>query len=134
MMHYAAAYAATALTFLGLDFLWLNYAAANLYRPRLGAILLESPNLTVAGLFYLLYSAAVVVLAVLPGHSQENAILALGLGMVLGAAAYGTYDITNLATLRNWSVTVTVIDIAWGTFLTGTSALVGTMVLNALRS
>ena len=132
MLQYTLAYAATAGAFLAIDFVWLNYAAANLYRPQLGAILLETPNLVVAGLFYLLYAAAIVVLAIIPAHNNGSVLLAFGLGAVFGAAAYGTYDITNLATLKGWSVTVTVIDIAWGALLTAVSATVGFLVLNAV--
>jgi len=107
MLQYAVAYVATAVVFLGIDFVWLNYAATNVYRPRLGDLLLESPNIAVAGVFYLAYSAAIVVLAVSPALNQSNVWVAIGLGAVLGAAAYGTYDITNLSTLKGWSVTVT---------------------------
>lgn len=134
MLTYVAAYVATAVAFLGIDFVWLNYAAANIYRPRIGGLLLESPNIPVAGLFYLVYSAAIVVLAVMPAHNQSNFLVALGLGVVLGAAAYGTYDITNLSTLRGWSVTVTVIDIAWGMALTGAAAGVGYLAARAVST
>ncbi len=130
-MQYAAAYAATLVVFLGIDFVWLNYASTNVYRPRLGALLLDSPNIAIAALFYVLYAVAIVVLAVVPAHSHTSGWMALGLGMLLGAAAYGTYDITNLATIRGWSVTVTVIDIAWGMFLTGVAALAGYAILRA---
>jgi len=125
MLQYAVAYVATAVVFLGIDFVWLNYAATNVYRPRLGDLLLESPNIAVAGVFYLAYSAAIVVLAVSPALNQSNVWVAIGLGAVLGAAAYGTYDITNLSTLKGWSVTVTVVDILWGTVLSATAAAAG---------
>ena len=118
-------YAATAATFLGLDYLWLSTTAGAFYRPRLGALLLDSPRIGIAALFYIFYSAAVVILAVTPANAQENGLLAFGLGAVLGAAAYGTYDITNLSTLRGWSVEVTIVDILWGTLLSGLAATAG---------
>jgi len=130
MIQYVVAYAATTIAFLAIDFVWLNFAAANIYRPRIGALLLDSPNLTIAGAFYLLYSGAVVVLAVVPAVNQSSLLMAIAFGAVLGAAAYGTYDITNLATLRGWSVTVTIIDILWGIFLTGTAAAIGYLAVD----
>jgi len=132
MLQYAVAYVATAVVFLGIDFVWLNYAATNVYRPRLGDLLLESPNIAVAGVFYLAYSAAIVVLAVSPALNQSNVWVAIGLGAVLGAAAYGTYDITNLSTLKGWSVTVTVVDILWGTVLSATAAAAGYLAGRAI--
>jgi uncharacterized membrane protein len=125
MLRYVVSYAATLVAFLGIDFVWLNYASSNLYRPKLGDILAESPNLPVAAGFYFIYAGAIVVLAVSPALSHSNALLALGLGVVLGLAAYGTYDITNLATVRGWSATVTFIDIGWGMALTGVAATIG---------
>lgn len=134
MVQYLVAYVATAVVFLGIDFLWLNFASTNIYRPRLGNLLLDSPNIPVAGLFYLVYSAAIVVLAVVPAQNHSSAAVALGLGLVLGAAAYGTYDITNLSTLRGWSVTVTIVDIMWGMALTGVAATAGYFAARAVGS
>ena len=130
MIQYVVAYAATSIAFLAIDFVWLNFAAANIYRPRIGALLMDSPNLTIAGAFYLLYSGAVVVLAVVPAVNQSSLLMAIAFGAVLGATAYGTYDITNLATLRGWSVTVTIVDILWGIFLTGTAAAIGYLAVD----
>ena len=128
MLRYGLAYAATAIVLLGLDFLWLSFASPRFSRPRLGDLLLERPNLTVAALFYAFYAVAIVILAVAPANNQGNWLLAIGLGAVLGAAAYGTYDITNLATIRGWSAAVTVVDIAWGTLVSATAALAGYLV------
>lgn len=124
-MRYLASYAATTIVFLGLDFVWLNVMSPAFYRPRLCSLLLESPNLPVAVAFYVFYSAAAVILVVTPAQNQDSWLMALALGAVLGAAAYGTYDITNLATVRGWSVAVTVVDIAWGATLTAVASLAG---------
>lgn len=120
------AYGATALVFLVLDAIWLGTMVGNFYRPRIGALLLEQPRLGVAVAFYLLYVAGVVVFAVMPGLRAEGWATALLLGMGLGLFAYGTYDLTNLATLRGWSVAVTVVDMVWGAAVTGLAALAGT--------
>jgi uncharacterized membrane protein len=131
-MRYVASYVATTIVFLGLDYIWLNVMSPNFYRPRLGAILLDNPNIPVAAAFYVFYSAAAVVLAVIPAQNQDSWLMALALGAVLGAAAYGTYDITNLATLKGWSVSVTVVDIIWGATLTAVASLAGYFAGRAL--
>lgn len=134
MLQYAVAYAATALSFVAIDYVWLNYAAANFYRPRLGSILLDTPNIAIAALFYLLYCVVTVVLAVIPATNSANIWMAFGFGALLGLAAYGTYDITNLATVKGWSVTVTIVDIVWGMLLTGVSAAVGYLAVMATKA
>ncbi len=122
---YAVAYAATAVVFLGIDFVWLSTVATGFYRSRIGALLLEQPNLPVAGLFYLFYVGGIVHFAVMPALHGANWATALLNGALLGLIAYGTYDITNLATLKNWSVSVSVVDMIWGTALTGLAATCG---------
>lgn len=129
-MKYIIAYASTALVFFALDFVWLTRAAP-FYRDNLGQLLLERPNLVVAGLFYLTYVGGIVFLAVLPAVNGGNWLSALLAGAVLGFVAYGTYDLTNLSTLRDWSPLVTVADLAWGTALTAVAATAGFMVTRA---
>lgn len=122
---YATAYAASAVVFFGIDFLWLSTISTNFYRSRIGGLLLDQPNLGVAGLFYLVYVAGIVHFAVLPGLNATSWMTALINGALLGLVAYGTYDMTNLATLKNWSVTVSVVDMAWGIALTAAAATAG---------
>ena len=125
MLRFVIAYISTATVFLALDFVWLSNAARTIYKPRLGAMLLETPNLPVAAVFYVLYAAAIVILAVTPALDAGSWLRAALLGAILGAAAYGTYDITNLATLKNWPVFVSAVDMAWGTIVTATAAIAG---------
>lgn len=132
-MRFVVAYIVTAIVFLGLDFLWLTQVALGMYRRELGALLLDNPNLLVAGLFYLLFVLGIVVLAINPALNGGGWVTALWMGAVLGLVAYGTYDITNLSTLKNWSLTVTLADLAWGTVLTAVSAAVGTLVVTWFR-
>ena len=114
------AYVAVLVVMGALDFAWLTTAVPRLYRPLLGSLLAPQPRMAAAVLFYLLYGAGVVVLAVLPAHGQWRA--AAGYGAILGLIAYGTYDLTNQATLRDWPVTITLVDMAWGTVLTAVAA------------
>ncbi|MFN3853891.1 MAG: DUF2177 family protein [Phreatobacter sp.] len=131
MSQFAIAYVATAVTFLAIDFVWLSLMASRLYRPQIGALLLDQPNLVVAGLFYLVYAVGIVVLAVMPAFGARSVLMAIGLGALLGLVAYGTYDITNLATLKGWSVTVTVVDMVWGMTITAIGALAGYLALRS---
>ena len=125
MIPHLVAYAATAVVFFAIDFVWLSTASAAFYRPRLGAMLLEQPNLLIAGLFYLFYVGGIVYFAVSPALTEGGWSKALIAGLVLGFVAYGTYDLTNLSTLRNWPWSVTLVDLAWGTALTGVAAVSG---------
>lgn len=132
MLRLVTAYAVTAIVLVGLDVLFISRIALELYRREIGGLLLERPNLAIAALFYLLFAAGIVVLAVLPALSGGGWMSALVSGAVLGLVAYGTYDLTNLSTLKQWSLTVTLADIAWGTALTALSAAAATLVVTAL--
>jgi uncharacterized membrane protein len=132
MPTYLVSYGATVVVMLACDMVWLSTVGAGVYRPRLGDLLLERPVLWAAALFYLLYGVGVVIFAVAPGLRQESWVRALGLGALFGLFAYATYDLTNLATMRGWSVLVSVLDIAWGACLTAVAAAAGTAV--ALRA
>lgn len=110
---------------LVLDGIWLSLATNRLYRPQLGNLLADGFRLAPAAVFYLLYVAGIVVLAVAPALSAERWTVALSRGLALGLIAYATYDLTNQATLRSWSAIVTVVDMGWGTILTGVAATTG---------
>ncbi|TDQ67035.1 putative membrane protein [Maritalea mobilis] len=119
------AYVATLIVFLGIDFVWLSYVARNFYFERMSHLMAESPNFTAAGLFYLFYVVGIVYFAVLPALKSGSMMTAIVSGALLGLVAYGTYDMTNYATLKNWSLTVSIVDMIWGATLTATSAAAG---------
>jgi len=123
MVNHLVLYAACAAIFFPLDFLWLSVMGQRLYRPELGSLLADSPNFFIAGAFYLVYLAGLVVLVAAPaGGDIGKAFL---LGAVLGFVAYGTYDLTNLSTLQGFTPTIAVVDLAWGTALTAVSSAGG---------
>ena len=124
-MTYAVAYVATALGFLVLDILWLGFVAKNLYQREIGHLLLEDFNMVAAFAFYLMFIAGVVIFAVAPALQAGSWKTALLLGALFGFFTYATYDLTNLATLKGWSTTMTVVDIAWGAVLTSVSSVIG---------
>ncbi len=119
------AYVATLLTFLLLDGLWLGVLMAPTYRELLGSLMLEKPLLVPAAVFYCLYVFGCVAFVVLPALTWQRAVR---MGALLGLVAYGTYDLTNWATLRGWSMQVTLMDWAWGTFATALACTVGFVV------
>jgi uncharacterized membrane protein len=125
MKQYIVAYFAVLVVFVGLDVLWLSVMTSRLYKPGLSPLLAAhfSPGPVV--LFYLGYGVGVVILAVSAAIRAESWATAAFHGMVLGFCAYGTYDLTNQATLRGWPLTVTLVDLAWGTALTAIAATVG---------
>lgn len=125
MAQYFVAYLFTVLVFLGIDFVWLTQVANGFYADKLGGLLLDKPNLGAAAAFYLVYVVGIVFFAVVPALKSGSIGVALINGALLGLIAYGTYDMSNYATLKNWSLTVTVVDMVWGAVLTGVSAMAG---------
>ena len=124
-MTYIIAYIATAVVFFGLDFIWLSRVAIGFYKSKIGPLMLEKPNFAAAGIFYLFYIAGVVYFAVAPALSGGEWSTAVISGGILGFIAYGTYDMTNLSTLKNWSLSMSIVDIIWGTVLTSIAATAG---------
>jgi uncharacterized membrane protein len=124
-MPYVPAYLAAAVVFLVLDLLWLGVVAGGFYRTALGTLLLEKPNLPAAVAFYALYLAGVVIFAIAPAFRERSLRKAVVSGGLFGFFCYATYDLTNLATLKGWSVAVSVVDILWGTVLTAATAAAG---------
>ena len=125
-MNYVILYIASAVVFFAADFVWLSTMGDRLYRPVLGDMMLDKPNLPVAAGFYMLYLVGLVVLVTAPANG--DIFKALWMGALFGFVAYGTYDLTNLATLRNFTPTLVAIDMAWGTVLTGVSAAAGVWI------
>jgi len=132
MTRLAIAYVATAVVFCGLDFLWLGFIAKGYYQSQVGPLLLDRPNLPVAVAFYALYVAGVLIFAVVPGLETGSPMRALASGALFGFFAYATYDLTNLATLKGWSVGVTLLDLGWGVIVTGVSASAGALAARVL--
>ena len=125
MFAYVIAFIVTAFAFVGADAIWLTLAGPRLYRPVLGPLLSDRPNGVAAVAFYLIYLFGVMALAVDPAFRTGQWRTAAGHGLALGLVAYGTYDLTNQATLRLWSTRLTVIDMAWGGALPALAATLG---------
>ncbi len=124
-MQSLAAYLGAAVAFVVLDAIWLGIVAKNFYFTQLAGLLRDKPDLAVAAVFYALYLAGVVYFAILPALAGGGLGKAVLNGALLGALAYMTYDMTNLATLKGYPAILAAVDIAWGTFLTAGAAGAG---------
>ena len=118
MQRTAYVYLLTLLVFLALDAVWLGAVAKGFYKRHLGHLMTPDINWAAALLFYLLYIAAILVFVTVPAARSGSPARAVLLGAFLGLVAYATYDLTNLATLKDWPVIVTVVDLIWGATLT----------------
>lgn len=131
MSRFVIAYAGAAVVFLAADLVWLGTIAKDMYRAQMGHLLAAEFRMGPAAFFYLMYVAGVVYFAVSPALASgrwQDAVLP---GAILGFLAYGTYDFTNWAVMRDWPVGLTFIDLAWGTALTALAGAAGAFV--ALR-
>jgi uncharacterized membrane protein len=115
-------YAVTLLIFFAIDLVWLGVAAKNFYRQHLGHLLSLQVNWSAAVLFYVVFVAGIVFFAVKPALDVSSPLLALAYGALFGFFTYATYDLTNQATLRDWPVIVTAVDLAWGAVLSASVA------------
>ena len=125
---YLKAYFGAFLMFCIMDGLWLGVLATDFYFDSLGGILLEQPNWLYAIVFYLGYIVGIVYFAIKPNLVNGNYKTVIRDGALLGLLAYATYDMTNMATLKGWSLTVSLVDMAWGMIITGTSSLAGFLI------
>jgi uncharacterized membrane protein len=131
MTRHLIAYIAVGIVFLALDAVWLGVLAKDMYRAQIGHLLAPSFRVGPAVVFYLMYIAGVVYFAVAPALASGRWQDAVVPAAVLGFIAYGTYDFTNWAVMRDWPAGMTFIDVAWGTVLTTVAASAGTAI--ALR-
>ena len=121
-------YLSVTTIFLFIDIIWLSQSFSYIYQPNIGELLRENIIIFPAILFYIIYPLGATILVALP--SLEKVLLKTIFinGFVLGVIAYGTYNLTNMATLEGWSAKVVIIDMIWGGFLTGVSVLLGTLI------
>jgi len=128
MKTYLVGYLATLVTLTILDAAWLGVVSREFYKARLGQLLFEQPQWYAAILFYLIHALAIVVFAVPLVTSWLSAVL---FGALLGFCVYAAYDLTNLATLRGWPLTVSLVDLAWGALVTAAAAAAAFLAMRA---
>ena len=124
-MKYPAACLAAMIFFFLVDLVWLGFVAKDFYRSSIGHLMADGFNIPAAVVFYVLYTAGLFFFAVNPAIEAGDWQKAAMLGAAFGFFAYATYDLTNMATLKDWPLGITLADMAWGTFLSGMVATVG---------
>jgi len=121
-------YLITLAVFFLIDMVWLGVVAKGFYRRHLGSMLSPNVNWTAAILFYLLFIVGLLVFAIRPALVGGEPLKALFLGALLGLISYATYDLSNLATLKDWPLVVTIVDLVWGTVLGGAVSFVSAVL------
>jgi uncharacterized membrane protein len=132
MLKLLTVYAAVFFTMFIIDMVWLGVVAKSTYANAMGPLLSPNPNLWAAAAFYLMFPVGLLVFAVLPQADSPVWKAAL-MGALFGFFAYSTYDLTNLAVVKDWPVGLTFIDMAWGTLVSGVAASVGKLALDYLN-
>lgn len=127
-MEFLKNYLIALVVFTLIDLVWLVKISRKLYQDKLGHLMADKVNLPAAAIFYLLFIAAMVFFVITPALEKNSVLYALGVGAFFGLVTYGTYDLTNLATLRDWPVSITVIDLIWGSFVTGSTCALTTWI------
>jgi uncharacterized membrane protein len=127
MTDFIILYLVVLVAFFAIDMLWLGLVARSFYRKHLGFIMAPRPNWVAAIVFYLLFVFGVVFFVVAPGLESGSLGTTLLRAALFGLITYATYDLTNLATLKDWPVIVTLVDIVWGVVLCVSISLVGFM-------
>jgi len=130
MNKYIAAYLAAALVMVVLDMLWLGVVAKTTYQQAIGHLMADQPKVLAAIVFYALYALGLVVFALVPQAEDAAWGRTVFTGALFGFFAYATYDLSNLATLRNWPIRLTLMDMAWGTALSAAAAGAGKAAMN----
>jgi uncharacterized membrane protein len=126
---YFKTYLITVPVFFGIDLVWLTLIAKNFYAKHLGYLMSPTPNWVAAGIFYLLNIVGIVIFVVTPGLRDNSLGKTALLGALFGLMTYATYDLTNLATIKNWPLIVTVVDIIWGMVLTSSVSVISFLLV-----
>lgn len=117
MLDYLKLYAGTLVVFLAVDLLWIGVIARGFYKEQLAPYLTDNPVWSAAFAFYFLFVAGLIYFVVAPGLRESSSLSVVASGAFFGLIAYATYDLTNQATVKDWPALLTIVDMAWGTFL-----------------
>ena len=131
---YGLTYVVVLVAFVLLDGTWLNLMGPALYKPALGNIMAEKIRLAPAIIFYLLYPVGIETFVIVPSLRADSVGHAATYGALFGLLAYATYDLTNAATLRQWTTQITLADMAWGAVATGLSATIAVVACRTIMA
>ena len=122
MLKYLGIYLSFLISLIAIDLVWLLGIAKNLYRDEMGSLMASEPKLIAGLAFYLLYALGATIFVLIPALSKQSWLYALQYGALFGLFCYMTYDLTNLAVIRDFPTRLAFVDIAWGSFVTTLSA------------
>jgi uncharacterized membrane protein len=125
MAYYMKLYLATLVVFFAVDMFWLGVVSKDFYKKHLGFIMAPEINWYAALIFYFLFIFGVLVFVVLPGIKENEWPMMLVKAALFGLITYATYDLTNLATVKDWPLVITIVDLVWGMVLTSIVSLAG---------
>ena len=128
-MNFLLYYAISFIVFLAIDALWLGLVAPKFYKAQIGHLMAEKPNLIAALVFYLIFIAGLVYFVLLPAITNDSWVTAFANGALFGFVTYATYDLTNYATLKNWPVTMVIVDLTWGLVLSTSVSLISYFII-----
>ena len=117
-----------AIIFLIIDVIWLSFAVKSFYKPNIGHLLLDKPVIWAAALFYIIYVLGLAIIIIEPSLNSDDTIKLLFKAFIFGIVAYGTYNLTNMATVKGWSPSVVFVDMLWGGSLTAFSSYFGILI------
>ena len=121
-----------ALIFLIIDIIWLSFAVKSFYRPNIGHLLLDKPIMWAASMFYIVYVIGLGIVIIEPSVNFDDTLKFLFKAFMFGLVAYGTYNLTNMATVKGWSPSVVFVDMLWGGSLTAFSSYFGILIAKKL--
>ena len=133
MLKFLPAYLTIIVVMFVLDIIWLSMIAQPLYQQGIGHLMADEPNFLFAGMFYLVYAAGLIWFALMPNRHHRGLKNTFATAAAFGFFVYASYDLTNLALLKDWSLSLSVIDVTWGTLLSGASAAFGKWVFNRMN-
>lgn len=125
MIRYFKLYLVSLAAFFAIDMLWLGLAARSCYQQQLSFLTAPKPNWFVAVLFYLLFVVGLLFFVIVPGLNTNSLKATILKAALFGLITYATYDLTNLATLKDWPAVLSIVDMAWGTFLSVSVGCIG---------
>ena len=134
MNKYLAAYAGAAVAMIAIDLVWLGVIAKPLYQSGIGHLMTDEPRIYAAVLFYLMFPVGLVFFAIAPNEAAHSWGKTALWAALFGFFAYATYDLTNLATLKDWPISVALMDMAWGAVASAVSAVAGKAAMDATRN
>ena len=118
--------------FFIVDMIWLGVIAKGFYRKALEPLITPNINWIAAIIFYLLFLVGVLIFALLPGIERRSLVYTIAMAALFGFIAYATYDLTNLAILRNWPLTLSMVDMVWGAFLSASTAAITYLIMHRI--